>query len=165
MVIHSREGPSTGPLFTLGELVSETTTVRTWTQRLKLVGKAAAAATAVIGVATALFGAYQAYQETKLNAKTSYEALVSKVNSMAERMAYMEGRISSMPAATGPAWPGPAITPPLPPPEMVAVASDKDGVPDRPLLARPPRKLKVNAYQQLPSSLDSLIKSKDAYAE
>lgn len=146
-------------------------TVKTWGQRFKFIAGAAAALTAVIGVATAAFQSYQSLQEARqarLDTKTSYELLVSKVNSMAERLAYVEGSCSARAAtATEPArlaTPAPTLLAPLPAPTAVAVATDGDSIPDKTAKA-PPAKFKVRAYQQLPSSLDTLMQSKGAYAE
>jgi hypothetical protein len=154
--------------------MAEVTVVRAWSRRFKLIVGGAAALTAVVGVFTSIFSSYQSLQEAKqsrLDTKTSYELLVSKVNSMAERLAYVEGACSARAATlTEPAraaTPAPTVSAPLPAPIAVAVSTDGDGIPSKPKPAKPakPAKFKVEAYQQLPASLDSLLKSKDAYAE
>ena len=147
--------------------------VKVWSRRFKLIVGAAAAASAVIGVGAALIGTYQSLQEAqgaREDGKASYELLVSKVNSMAERLAYVEGvchaRSASIVLADA-TPPAPKVSAPLPAPVVVAVTTTKDGTPDKPPKPRPARapRFKVQAYQQLPESLDTLMKSKDAYAE
>jgi hypothetical protein len=146
--------------------------VKTWSRRFKLIVGGAAALTAVIGVATSVFSSYQSFQEARqarADIRTSYELLVSKVNSMAERLAYVEGACLAKSAtpellrapATAPA---PVISAPLA--ASMLVVTDRDGIPDKLKAAKAkPVKFKVQAYQQLPASLDGLMKSKDAYAE
>jgi len=151
--------------------MAEEAAVKTWSRRFKLIVGGAAALTAVIGVATAAFSSYQSFleaQRAREDTKTSYELLVSKVNSMAERLAFVEGACLTRSATSvSPAisHPTPTVSDPLPPPAMAIVTVDGDGIlPSKAKPARAPR-FKVQAYQQLPTSLDSLLKSKDAYAE
>lgn len=144
-----------------------------WTRRFRLIGTAAASLTAVVGVATAIFTSYSSLQEAKQSkedAKVSYEALVSKVNALAEHLAYLEGRLGSPVILQRAHRVGETPPPPPAPPEAPAgpevtvtelmMATDGDGLPDLPV-----KKFKVGAYQQLPTSLDALTDTQQAYKE